>query len=103
MTILDGDQECARHGVYLEMLRSGNSISPGTSNTPIVRIAATQIDPERTNDLIASWGRLHPLGRVGLPSEVAGVVLFLASGDASFITGSDFGVDDGLRASLIPE
>lgn len=80
-----------------------NSISPGTIDTPIVRIAANQIDPEHTDELIASWGKLHPVGRIGTADEVANVVLFLASDEASFVTGSDFAVDGGLRASLIAQ
>lgn len=80
-----------------------NSISPGTIDTPIVRLAAEQIDSERVEELIASWGELHPLGRVGTPEEVAATVLFLASDEAAFVTGSDFAIDGGLRASLIKE
>ena len=80
-----------------------NSISPGTVDTPIVRLAAEQIDADRVEELIASWGQLHPLGRVGTADEIAATVLFLASDEASFVTGSDFAVDGGLRASLIKE
>lgn len=80
-----------------------NSISPGTINTPIVQIAAKQIDAEHSDRLIASWGEMHPLGRIGEPEEVANLVLFLASHDAEFITGSDYAIDGGIRASLVKE
>ena len=80
-----------------------NSISPGTIDTPIVQIAARQIDPARVDELIASWGAMHPIGRVGRPEEVARLVLFLSSDEASFITGSDFAIDGGIRAALVRE
>lgn len=78
-----------------------NSISPGTIDTPIVRIAATQIRPGHEDELATEWGNMHPLRRMGLSSEVASLVLFLASDDAAFITGSDFAIDGGIRAELI--
>jgi NAD(P)-dependent dehydrogenase (short-subunit alcohol dehydrogenase family) len=41
------------------------------------------------------WGPYHPLNRVGEPSEIAAAIAFLASDDASFITGADLPVDGG--------
>jgi NAD(P)-dependent dehydrogenase (short-subunit alcohol dehydrogenase family) len=48
----------------------------------------------------ASAGALHALGRIGLPREVARMALFLASDEASFVTGSAFPVDGGFGAGL---
>jgi NAD(P)-dependent dehydrogenase (short-subunit alcohol dehydrogenase family) len=43
---------------------------------------------------------MHPLGRIAEPEEVARVAVFLASADASFMTGACLGVDGGLGARL---
>ena len=51
--------------------------------------------------MIKDWGNLHPIGRVGTAEEVAILVLFLASDEASFITGACYRVDGGLLSSLL--
>ncbi|MCW2295404.1 SDR family NAD(P)-dependent oxidoreductase [Rhodococcus erythropolis] len=71
----------ADHGVRV------NSIHPGFVETPIHR------DNDRS-PMIAKT----PLGRMGRPSEIAAAIAFLASDDASFVTGSELVVDGGYLA-----
>jgi NAD(P)-dependent dehydrogenase (short-subunit alcohol dehydrogenase family) len=49
---------------------------------------------------VEDWGRMHPLGRVAKPEEVAEVICFLAGPKASFVMGADYRVDGGLLAAL---
>ncbi|GAA0412018.1 oxidoreductase [Acrocarpospora corrugata] len=65
-----------------------NVISPGPIDTPGVEGL-----PEATKELIAS---MVPLGRYGIPEEIARAVLFLASSDASFVAGAELFVDGGV-------
>jgi NAD(P)-dependent dehydrogenase (short-subunit alcohol dehydrogenase family) len=77
-----------------------NCICPGSVDTPMLRWAADLFVPENPAGAIEDWGKLHALGRVANASEIAKVVLFLASEDASFMTGSAVVVDGGLLAGL---
>ena len=77
-----------------------NCIAPGTIRTPMVDQAADTFGPDDPESAIAEWGRLHPLGRVGTPEEVANLVLFLASDEAAFCTGGCYRVDGGLLSPL---
>ncbi|NOV01659.1 SDR family NAD(P)-dependent oxidoreductase [Paenibacillus planticolens] len=67
-----------------------NAICPGYIDTPLIKGR----DEAITEHLVS----LHPMGRLGKPEEVAKAVLFLASEEASFITGTSLLVDGGYTA-----
>ena len=78
-----------------------NAVSPGCIDAPMTHFSARETAPPgQEAELIATWGRAQPLGRVGRPEEVAEVICFLASDRASFCTGAEFRVDGGLMAKL---
>jgi cyclopentanol dehydrogenase len=67
-----------------------NSVHPGVIKTPMVDIFADQE--------LAAIANLAPMKRAGTPEEVAWVVLFLATDEASFVTGAEYVVDGGYTA-----
>jgi NAD(P)-dependent dehydrogenase (short-subunit alcohol dehydrogenase family) len=71
-----------------------NAIYPGTVDTPAARRAfeASGRDPEMAVQMV---GKRHALGRIGRPDELAAAILFLASDQASFVTGAALPVDGG--------
>ena len=70
-----------------------NALVPGATDTPMIRKA---IAPDALEALAAS----QPIGRLGRPEELAKAVLFLASDDASFVTGTAMYVDGGQAAKI---
>jgi NAD(P)-dependent dehydrogenase (short-subunit alcohol dehydrogenase family) len=76
-----------------------NAVAPGTVDTPLVRKNAAAARPDDPAAALAAWGEMHALGRVAQPAEIAAVVAFLVSDEASFVTGSTWTVVGGLLAS----
>lgn len=72
-----------------------NAVAPGTIRTERVK----QLPDEPGGaQYLAEIERMHPMGRIGEPAEVASVIVFLASDDASFVTGAVVPVDGGYLA-----
>jgi NAD(P)-dependent dehydrogenase (short-subunit alcohol dehydrogenase family) len=69
-----------------------NSVCPGLIDTPMA--APLLNNPDMKAEVLAAY----PIRRVGTPEEVAKMVLYLASDDASWVTGSSFMIDGGLTA-----
>jgi len=72
-----------------------NSISPGRVHTPFVDGFLKKNYPGQEAEMFEKLSKTQPIGRMGLPIEVAHQVLYLCSDEASFITGSDFSIDGG--------
>ena len=78
-----------------------NAVCPASVDTPMLRWSADLFKGDKSiEETVKDWGRMHPVGRVARPEEVAEVIVFLASPRASFVTGGDYKVDGGLLAAL---
>jgi NAD(P)-dependent dehydrogenase (short-subunit alcohol dehydrogenase family) len=84
--------EVGRDGVRV------NAVCPGTVDTGMAAgVMARQDDPEAARERAAAG---HALGRIGDPEEIAAAIAFLASDEASFVTGHALAVDGGQSAVL---
>ena len=70
-----------------------NTISPGTIATEMVNQV---VEEDGTGTLLDDFVLMHPLGRIGKPSEIAATAVYLASDGGAFASGADFRVDGGL-------
>jgi len=74
------------------------AVCPGTIDTPMLRDALAQ-SPE-PDAIMQECIDMHPAGRIGTPEEVAGLIAFLCSDKASFITGQAIRIDGGLGITI---
>lgn len=77
--------ELAHYGIRV------NSIHPGVISTPMIHQGVTE-------DKVAQFDKTIPIQRIAEPEEVSKMVLFVASDDASYSTGSEFVIDGGISA-----
>lgn len=81
-------------GLAIELGRFGvtvNAVCPGVTRTPMTSYI--------TDDMEREWARFYPLGRLGRPEDIAPMIAFLASAQASWITGQAISVNGGFGRS----
>lgn len=74
-----------------------NAVNPGPVATPI--FSKTGMPDEQLNGFAAAMQNRVPLKRFGQPKDIANLVVFLASDDASFITGGEYNIDGGINVN----
>jgi len=70
-----------------------NAVAPGAIDTQMVASLKKEINSIKKYN--ARMKEAHPIGRIGMPQEVSNVICFLASDEASFMTGVTIPVDGG--------
>jgi len=81
-------------GLAVELGRYGitvNAVCPGVTRTPMTSYI--------TDEMERQWARMYPLGRLGRPEDIAPMITFLASSEASWITGQAISVSGGFGRS----
>ncbi|MHC2992641.1 oxidoreductase [Pontibacter sp. HJ8] len=81
--------EFGRYGIIT------NAIAPGAILTPMVAEAFRQVNPDDPKAAENDYAKANPTKRLGLPDEVAKVVVFLLSEDASYVNGQTIAIDGG--------
>lgn len=82
--------ECAKYGIRV------NCVCPSATETPLLgKLTAAPSDPGEAERWRQAVARSFPLGRMGRPEDVARAVLYLASDDSEFVTGTSLIVDGG--------
>lgn len=72
-----------------------NAVAPGVVETPVYNTFMTE---DQVKETLPAFNAFHPLGRNGQPGDIAEAILFLASPNASWITGTVLSVDGGVTA-----
>lgn len=72
-----------------------NSISPARVHTPFVDEYLQKNYPGKEKEMYEALAKTQPIGRMGTPDEIASLIVYLCSDEASFITGCDYPVDGG--------
>lgn len=77
------------------------AVCPASVRTPMLEASADRFKGDAgRSGMLDDWGRMHPIGRIGRPEEVAELIAFLAGPKAGFITGGEYTIDGGMMAAL---
>ena len=100
---------CATKGAVVAMTRQlavdyptqirVNCICPGTVDTPFVEAYLEKYHKHEKDSVRAELNKRQPIGRMGHPSDIASMALYLASPEAGFVNGSVFTIDGGWTAA----
>ena len=85
--------ECARDGSGIRV----NSIHPAFVATPMMEETAIRMYGDAATGA-REFGKMHPVGHVGEPADIANGVVYLASDEAKFVTGTELVIDGGYTA-----
>lgn len=86
---------CGKNGYRIRV----NSVHPGYIWTPMIENIVDYVDEVTDPEELRAWlTQLHPIGRLGVPEDIARGVVFLASDDSAFMTGSELVIDGGYTA-----
>jgi 2-keto-3-deoxy-L-fuconate dehydrogenase len=72
-----------------------NCVSPARVHTPFVDNYLAKTYPGQEKEMFEKLSKTQPIGRMGLPEEIANLILYLCSDEAGFITGCDYPIDGG--------
>lgn len=90
---------CGKAGYNIRV----NSVHPGAVRTPLTDVEINDIVAIKGYDTVEEaiekeWAPIHPIGRIGEPIDIANGVVYLASDEASFMTGAELVIDGGMIA-----
>lgn len=80
---------------YLRANIRSNTISPARVHTPFVDGFIAKNYPGKEQEMFEKLSKSQPIGRMGTVEEIANLILYLSSDEASFITGNDYSIDGG--------
>ena len=97
-TMSKGAIQSMTYSVAKDYIQDGircNAIAPGRVHTPFVDGYLAKNYPGQEKEMFDKLSKTQPIGRMGQPDEIAKLVLYLCSDEASFITGSVYPIDGG--------